>query len=84
MATPRKPKPGPVVEATQLRLAELAEPDVALVALAYHLARQLDTNDPKRGSTAATAKEYRAVINQLLVAGRAEELSLEQLDDEVA
>lgn len=81
MATPRKP--GPMVQATQLRLAELSDPDVAMVALAYHLARQLDTGDTRKGATAATAKEYRATIHALLVEGRVEELSLEQLDDEV-
>lgn len=73
-----------MVKATEVRLAALDDPDVAMVALAYHLARQLDSGDPKAGATAATAKEYRATMTALLVDARAEEQSLDDLDDEVS
>lgn len=65
-------------KATQVRIAALRDPDVALVALAYNLAAQLD--DPDRAS-AAGAREYRQTI-QALTAGEAPKaITLDDLDD---
>ncbi|MCC6434424.1 MAG: hypothetical protein IT196_05285 [Acidimicrobiales bacterium] len=67
---------GAVRLATEVRIEQLHDPDVALVALALRLADLLDGDEP----TAAAAKEYRATITALTV-DAARDLSLEDLLD---
>lgn len=66
-----------VVEATEQRVSELDDPDVALVALAFRLAGLLDDPD---SASAAAAKEYRSTI-LALTAGAAREDVLDDLLD---
>lgn len=64
--------------ATKLRLDALRDPDVALVALAYNLAAQLD--DPESRSAAA-AREYRSTIQALAASEEPKGGTLDDLAD---
>ena len=68
---------GIVRDATEAKLAELTDPDVALSALALRLAELLDSEQ----GNAAAAKEYRATMNALTNKSKPS-MSLDDLEDD--
>jgi hypothetical protein len=68
---------GRLRDATDERIGQIDAPDVALVALAHHLAGMIE--DPDLFSAAAV-REYRATMSDLVKASAAGPLSLDDVD----